>query len=105
MRAIFIILPDGATRLRYSDRPQTVPDARCSLLVTEHITNDLRRLLDLDARHIEMSHETHTVLVHRQGQHLTLMHGPLQTGGVETRHSGIKLQEENIGFHLLRIDA
>src|SRR5438445_3295949 len=71
----------------------------------EYITDDLRRLLDLGTRHIEMRHKTHAVLVHCQGQYLTLVHGPLQTGGVETRRSGIELQEENIGFHLLRIDA
>src|SRR5260370_38508532 len=78
----------------------------CSLpLVIERVADDLRRLLDLRTRHIEMRNETHTVLVHRQGQHLTLAHGPLQTRGVETRLSRVELQEENIGFHLLRIEA
>src|SRR5215471_6373509 len=104
MRAIFIVLPDDEAGLRYSDRPRRVPDTRCSPLVIEYITDDLRRLLDLGTRHIEMGHETHTVLVHRQDQHLTLLHGPLQTGGIEARRSGVELQEENIGFHLLRID-
>src|SRR5262245_28023 len=52
-----------------------------------------------------MRNQTHAVLVYCQGQHLMLVHGPLQTGGVETRLRGIELQEENIGFHLLRIDA
>jgi hypothetical protein len=33
-------------------------------LTIEHIANDLRRLLDLGTRHIEMRHEAHTVLVH-----------------------------------------
>ena len=36
-------------------------------LVIEHIADDLRRLLDLGTRHIEMRNETHTVLVHCQG--------------------------------------
>src|SRR5262245_26911914 len=52
-----------------------------------------------------MRNETHTVLVHRQGQHLTLTHSLLQTRGIKTRRSRIKLQEENIGFYLLRIDT
>ena len=37
----------------------------------EYITDDLRRLLDLGTRHIEMRHETHAVLVRCQGQYPT----------------------------------
>lgn len=36
-------------------------------LMIEHITDHVRRLLDLGTRHIEMRDEAHTVLVHCQG--------------------------------------
>ncbi len=74
-------------------------------LVIEHLADHVRCLLDLRTRHIKMRDKAHTRLIHRVDQHITLAQGPLQSRSVEGRLGGVELQEEDVGFHLLRIET